>query len=235
MSTRDDILNNLRSTLYRPELRFPPANPQPLTAETRMTVGIIEEGQGDDRALAERFGHELETLHGSYEILDSPSEARMALMNRLIGWVAAEEAGRKGARFETGQDRKVLCWADNALPISGIAETMADMNLEFVSPGQLNSAPERDAVKYIRYGLTGVEAAFAATGSMLVMSGPDTSRSASLLPLRHIALIPFSRLYPTIEAWLAEQREAQNLHDLVRRKSQSLLDHRPQQIRRHRK
>lgn len=219
MSTRDDILNNLRSTLNRPELRFPPANPQPLTAETRMAVGIIEEGKGDDRALAERFGRELETLHGSYEILDTPSEARMALMNRLIGWVAAEEAGRKGAHFETGQDRMVLCWADDALPISGIAETMADMNLEFISPEQLNSAAERDAVKYIRYGLTGVEAAFAATGSMLVMSGSDTSRSASLLPLRHIALIPFSRLYPTIEAWLAEQRAAEKLHDLVREKA----------------
>ncbi len=216
MPAKDDILNKLRTTLNQPALRFPSANPQPLTADERMTVGIAE---GDDRALSERFGAELETLHGTYEIVESPSEARLTLMNRLIGWVAEEQASWKGVRFETGQDRMVLCWSPDALPVSGIAETMADMNLEFVSPEELISTEDRDAVKYIRYGLTGVEAAFAATGSMLVTSGAETSRSASLLTFRHIALIPFSRLYPTVEDWMAEQRAGQNLHDLVRAKS----------------
>jgi L-lactate utilization protein LutC len=219
MSSKDDILNRLRGTLNQPSLRFPSANPQPLTAEERMTVGIIEESKGDGRALAERFGAELEKLHGTYEIVESPSEARLTLMNRLTNWVAEEQASWKGVRFETGQDRKVLCWSADALPVSGLAETMADMNLEFVSPQELISSEARDAVKYIRYGLTGVEAAFAATGSMLVPSGAQTSRSASLLPFRHIALIPLSRLHPTIEDWMAEQRAAQNLHDLVRAKS----------------
>ena len=38
---------------------------------------------------------------------------------------------------------------------------------------------------------------------MVVPSGGGRSRTASLLPFHHTALIPFSRLYPTIEAWLA--------------------------------
>ena len=51
---------------------------------------------------------------------------------------------------------------------------------------------------------------------MLVVSGAGTNRAASLLPFRHIALIPFSRLYPTMEAWLAERRAAGELTDLLR-------------------
>jgi L-lactate utilization protein LutC len=61
-----------------------------------------------------------------------------------------------------------------------------------------------------------VEAAFASTGSMLMIADEGASRAASLLPFRHIALIPFSRLYPTLEAWLAAQRAAGDLADRLR-------------------
>ena len=93
---------------------------------------------------------------------------------------------------------------------------LTDLGLELVAPSALHTADERNAVRFIRYGLTGVTAAFAATGSMMMAAGSETNRAASLLPLRHIALIPFSRLYPTIEAWLAEVRQAGTLTDLLR-------------------
>ena len=213
MSAREEILGRLRGTLNRTELRFPPANPRPLTSETRMTVGISPE---TGRARAERFGSEIEMLHGSYEIVDSAIAARLTLINRLNGWMLDDAVGRKGAYFESGQERSVLSWAPERLPIPGIADAFGDTRLQLVTPSQLNSTQERDAVKYIRYGLTGVEAAFAATGSMLVFSGNETNRSASLLPLRHVALIPISRLYPTIEDWLTVQREDGKLDDLMR-------------------
>ena len=213
MTVREDILGRLRGALSRTDLRFPPANPQPLTGETRMTVGIAQE-TGPGRA--ERFGAELALLHGTVEIVGSAAEARLALISRLLGWMAAEEADRKGAVFESGQERAVLSWAPDRLPVPGLADAFEDMRLELIVPSRLNTVEALDAVKYIRYGLTGVEAAFAATGSMLVFSGPETNRSASLLPFRHIALIPMSRLYPTIEAWLAERREAGQLDDQLR-------------------
>ena len=220
MAAREEILSNLRNTLNRADLRFPPANPQPLSAETRMTVGIVDEGE---QSLPERFGAELARLHGSYEVVGSATAARLTLINRLVGWMADAEASRKGARFETGQERSVLSWPPAQLPVSGLAESLADMRLQLVVPERLDTAEERDAVKHIRYGLTGVEAAFAATGSMLVVSGPETNRSASLLPLRHIALIPISRLYPTIEDWLAERRRARQLGELLRQNANLTL------------
>lgn len=213
MSTRDEILSRIRVILSRPDLPFPPADAPPLTAEERMTVTAAE---GDSAELARRFGAELAALYGTFEILDSPIEARLALVNRLNDWAAEEEAARKGPKLETGQERTVLSWAADELPVGGLEETLADVGWTLLAPQELRSPESREAVRFIRYGLTGVEAAFAATGSLLVVSGAGRSRSASLLPLRHIALVPFSRLYPTVEAWLAERRMQGDLVDLLR-------------------
>jgi L-lactate dehydrogenase complex protein LldG len=213
MTARDDILNRLRENLRRRDLRFPPEHPEPLTAATRMTVTRAE---GDLPRLAERFGRELETLHGTYEIVGSPVEARLTVINRIRNWMLEEATNRKGARLHTGQEESILSWDPDALPVPGLREAFADLNMHLVTPAALDTPEERDEVRFIRYGLTGVEAAAAATGSMIMLAGPRTSRAASLLPLRHIALIPFSRLYPTMEDWLAERRAAGQLDRLLR-------------------
>jgi L-lactate utilization protein LutC len=210
---RDDILNRIRVILRRPDLPFPPADAPPLAAAERMTV---TQAAGGPRELAARFGAELQQLHGTFEVLDSPVEARLALVNRLQDWTTEEEAARRGAQLETGQDRKVLSWAPEALPIEGLPEVLADVGWQLVAPRDLTTPESREPVRFIRYGLTGVEAVFAATGSMLVFSGSATNRAASLLPLRHVALIPFSRLYPTVEDWLAARRGEGALVDLLR-------------------
>ena len=213
-TARTEILTRIRTILSRPDLPFPPVDPPPLTAAERMTVTHAE---GTPRQLAERFGQELTTLYGSYEILDSAVEVRLALINRLTDWAAEEEAARKGPKPETyGQDRMVLSWAPDKLPIDGLAAALADMGWKLVAPASLTTPEALDGVRFIRFGVTGVEAAFAATGSLLVVAGAGQSRAASLLPFRHIALIPFSRLYPTVEAWLAERRAAGNLEALLR-------------------
>ncbi len=213
MTVRNEILTKLRTTLERPDLHFPPAHTPPLTTETRMTVTAAE---GNKLALAQRFGAELERLHGTFEIHESPAEARMALINRLMTWMAEEKQGQKGAILETGQERSILSWDPAALPVPGIDDALRDMNIQLIVPKDLRSDEIRQSVRFIRYGITGVEAAFAATGSMLVASGVQTSRAASLLPFRHIALIPLALLYPTAEAWLGEQRQAGKLVDYMR-------------------
>jgi len=213
-STRSEILDRIRTILRRPDLSFPPLEAPPLTADERMTVTHAE---GDGAALAVRFGRELEKLYGSYEIWDSPVEARLAISARLKDWADAEEAARQGPKPETfGQERMVLSWNPAQLPIDGLAEALADMQWQLVAPDRLTTPEALDKVRLIRFGVTSVEAAFASTGSMLVISGAGTNRAASLLPFRHIALIPFSRLYPTVEAWLAERRAAGEVVNLLR-------------------
>jgi L-lactate dehydrogenase complex protein LldG len=213
MGARDEILDRIRLILSRPDLPFPPADAPPLGAAERMTVTSAE---GDVVGLAVRFGAELARLYGTFEVLDSAVEARLALVNRLSEWAAEEEAARKGPALATGQERMLLAWAPEQLPVDGLAEMLADVGWKLVVPGNLATPESRDAIRFIRFGLTGVDAAFAATGSMLVASGSGQSRVASLLPLRHIALIPFSRLYRNVEEWLAERRESGNLASTLR-------------------
>lgn len=208
---REAILKRMRTILSRPDLRFPPPQTEPLTHATRM---VVTDAPGGYEELAQRFGEELEALHGSYEICETEAEARLALVSRLMAWIDQDRKERKGAVVTTGQEQSVLAWDPELLPIAGVDSALADLGLTLVAPAELRTGEQRDQVRHIRYGVTGVEAAMASTGSMLVISGKGTSRSTSLLPFRHIALIPFSRLYRTMEEWLAEQRAAGALADL---------------------
>jgi L-lactate dehydrogenase complex protein LldG len=212
-TTRNDLLTRLRTILARPDLPFPPPVAPPLAEDEYLTVTHAE---GDPLALAHRFGAELTKLYGSYEVIDTMVEARLAVINRLHEWMAEEDAARKGPKLETGQETLVLSWKPEALPVEGLAESLHDVGMTLHAPTDLRLPERLEAVRFIRYGVTGVEAAFAATGSMLMVAGPQTNRSASLLPLRHLALIPFSRLYPTLEAWLKIRREAGTLVELMR-------------------
>lgn len=213
MTARDEILHKLSSTLARPDLRFPPGEVTPLTPATRMEV---TQADGDKLALAQRFGAELTKLHGSYQIVESVAEARMALINQLVAWKTDEEQSRKGQQRATRQENSVLSWRPDSLPVNGVDDALKDMGFQLVIPRDLQRAESREAIRFIRFGITGVEAAFASTGSIVVSSGPTTNRVASLLPFRHLVLIPFASLYPTPESWLQTRREAGALIDWLR-------------------
>ncbi|HZZ06674.1 lactate utilization protein C [Paraburkholderia sp.] len=80
---------------------------------------------------------------------------------------------------------------EHALPLQAIAwQTLQDLqwaeaglNVEFRKP------EEGDVV-----GLTGCFCATAETGTLVLLSGPETYASAGLLPETHIAIVPASRI-----------------------------------------
>jgi L-lactate utilization protein LutC len=55
-------------------------------------------------------------------------------------------------------------------------------------------------------GVSGVSAALAETGSLVIEGGPGRSRMATLLPPLHVALVPASKLTPDIYTWTAGRR-----------------------------
>ena len=60
----------------------------------------------------------------------------------------------------------------------------------------------REAVAGDLVGVTGAFAGIAETGTLMVVSGPDTPASTSLLPETHIAIVPTDRLVKHMEdAW----------------------------------
>lgn len=57
-------------------------------------------------------------------------------------------------------------------------------------------------------GLSGADAALAATGSIVIGSGPGKSRLATLLPPVHVALVPTDRLTTDLFTWTAARQGA---------------------------
>lgn len=57
-------------------------------------------------------------------------------------------------------------------------------------------------------GITGVHLAIAETGTLMLLSGPDTHPVTSLLPETHVAIVPADRIEPAMEeAWARTRRE----------------------------
>jgi L-lactate dehydrogenase complex protein LldG len=92
---------------------------------------------------------------------------------------------------QTGLGRRAIAW--NTL--DGLAWREAGVEVEF--------RPPRDADLV---GITGAFCAVAETGTLMLLSGPDTWSSASLLPETHIAIVPASRIVGAMEDAFALMR-----------------------------
>ncbi len=95
----------------------------------------------------------------------------------------------------TGSVQAVSSWQLDQIPIPSLKEAFDQANIKRV--GQDSS---------VRVGLTGVDAALAATGSLVVMSGNGRYRATSLLPPVHIAVVSSNQIIPDLESWWAQQR-----------------------------
>ena len=93
-------------------------------------------------------------------------------------------------------DESVLAWAEAELPTALLHETLASQGV------RVSAHSDGDA----RAGITGVSAALAATGSLLLESGAGGYRSSSFLPDLHIALMTPEQLLPDHESWQEAQQ-----------------------------
>lgn len=128
--------------------------------------------------LVERFLSQCERM--------SSTVARVARLEDVPGSVSAFLSG-KGLPPEAAAWPAVaaLPWAD------------AGMNV------QARPARGDDLV-----GITGVHLAIAETGTLMLLSGPDTHPVTSLLPETHVAIVPADRIEPAMEeAWARTRRE----------------------------
>jgi L-lactate dehydrogenase complex protein LldG len=83
-----------------------------------------------------------------------------------------------------GVAKRAIAWKT----LTGMAWSDAGVQVEFRKP------VNEDLV-----GITGSFCAIAETGTLMMLSGPDTIASASLLPETHIAVVPASRIVRSME------------------------------------
>ncbi len=96
-----------------------------------------------------------------------------------------------------GGDQSVLSWDENQLPIQELPGTLAFLGVKVA----------RHDAGDVRVGITGISAALAATGSLVLESGAGRHRSTSLLPDVHIALMKAEQILPDLESWQQAQQQ----------------------------
>jgi L-lactate dehydrogenase complex protein LldG len=172
MSSRDEILGKLKAA-RQPFGDIPPI-------ENRQHMVVMQDVSPE--ALQKRFVEEARKLGCRLVELESPQAGNDYIVEIL------------------GNDKKVLAWDFDHIPLP-------DLPQEFAKAG-VSVAPPDD--HQVRVGVTGVNAAIASTGSILLTSGKGQPRSASLLPYIHIAIVRKDQLVADLETWMA----AQKIHDL---------------------
>ena len=170
-------MDNARANILN---RLRAAQPQlPAVTAPGAFLPMVPQAGLDWAALVARFIHEARQLNCVvHEVADA--EAAVAV---VVGLIADQ--------------RHYVSWDDAHIPVAGFAAHMAAAGLERAAA----------ADPQVQTGITGVDAALAATGSLVLMSGPGKPRSASLLPVTHIAILESNAILPDLETWFARQQD----------------------------
>jgi L-lactate dehydrogenase complex protein LldG len=161
-------------------------------------------------ALVECFAKRLVELSGGCDVVRDREAVARRVAQRIRQWVPTVESG----------SIEVLSWEPSELPIAGLEQALAQQDITLFVPEALQDEGVRARAAALTVGVTGVTAAFASTGSVVLAPGPGRSRAAGLLPLNHLVLVPLSRLFTTFEAWLLELRRQGRLEAFVRASGQ---------------
>ncbi|MEP7286998.1 MAG: lactate utilization protein [Chloroflexota bacterium] len=178
MSSRDKILQALR------------ANRSPFDDVTPRPAAYLPVTQFTEKDLLARFTAELERLTG--KVHDTPDHERaIQIVLDLIG-----------------TDKTVLGWED--LPLPGLPEALAAQNIQTVIPHARHAdrAATLANAEPIRVGITGADAAFATTGTLVLVTREHQGRVPSMLPPVHVALLARQRLFTRMEDWLTTEGRA---------------------------
>lgn len=184
-STRDQMLSKLRAA-RRP---FPDAAPRP-----RAYQPVAADMPADADALLERFRLELEALKAELYVVEGDDAARVQVLDLLAG---------HGARH-------ILAWDFEHIPVEGLEAAVRAAGIMITQPDTHDEyrAETLALAEGAKVGLTGADAAAAATGTLIVTTGPGKGRIPTVLAPVHLAVITLDQLLPRLEDWVARQRAA---------------------------
>jgi L-lactate dehydrogenase complex protein LldG len=163
-SARRNILARIRAASGRPV--EPEATEHKAVADylARHPVGPRPDMPGDREGLTARFIDEARLMASTVDEIQSLEEAPAAAARYLA---------------QSGLPPRAVGWA----ALAGLPWSQAGLAVEFRKP------ENADLV-----GITGCFCATAETGSLVLLSGPETEASMALLPETHIAIVPASRI-----------------------------------------
>lgn len=141
-----------------------------------------------DLDVVEQFRAELSALHAYVHLCSGPTDA----LEQVI------------ALLEAAGVRDVLSWSADQLPLPELLPAVEAAGIAVADPQvlKMDRAAQYRALEPIGACITGVDAAIAESGTMIVANGAGRGRLASLLPPLHIALLPADNIVRTLpDAW----------------------------------
>jgi L-lactate dehydrogenase complex protein LldG len=174
---RAEILGRVRASLGRAMVPDVP----PVPASARIPSRIASQVEAElDVLLAE-----LVELGGHVRSIASSDDLGTALAEL----VAVEQIER------------ATMWQTPELQALGLAERLAPLGVQVVAPDA-----DKRQIATCDLGITGVDAALPETGTLVLRSGPERPRMASLVPRVHLALLKAACLRADLAEALAECR-----------------------------
>jgi L-lactate dehydrogenase complex protein LldG len=184
-SSRDQILNKLRAA--RKPFPDVPARPA-----AYLPVTPLDDTSPD--GLLKRFTAEMESLKGQVFAVKGDGAAR----NKVLELLQAHQATH------------ILAWDFARIPVKGLEKAIREANINISQPGTHDEfrAETIESIRDAQVGITGVDAAIAATATLIVSTAPGKGRIPTVLAPVHIAVVSMGQLLPRLEDWVARQRAA---------------------------
>ena len=205
-AARDEVLSGLRRSLTGAR-HFHGSSGHPPVVPPRVPMTVTA-GKADEQTLAMQFGARLEEIQGSFEVVERGADVAERVVRQIRRW--GEQSNGSPKR------EAVLGWAPAKIPVPHLERRLSESGISILVPDDLHDGELRARAASLEVGITGVDAAFASTGSAVLASGAGKNRAASLLPLHHLMIVPTSRIYATIEDWLQLLRQENRLTALLR-------------------
>lgn len=164
----------------------------------RAAQGRKDEPSAEERALAEDYIRQHPPgprPKSDWNPIERFRERALSLTSTVDEAASLSEAPQAVARYLTGQGLPMVavCWPEFAA-------------LNWAAHGIKVSARRAEGSDLV--GITGAFCAIAETGTLMLLSGPQISAAASLLPETHIAIFPVSRIVKSMEdAWALLRKE----------------------------
>jgi L-lactate utilization protein LutC len=182
-TSRDKILSKLRAARQP----FPDAPPRP---QAYQPVAKLDDTS--PVALVERFVTEIGLLKGEAFIVEGDNAACEKVRELLI----------------SHHTTRLLAWDFRHIPIKNLENPIRELGIEIIHP-DIHDEFRRETLvmaETAQVGLTGVDFAIAATGTLIVSTGEGKPRIPTVLPPSHIAVVTLEQIIPRLENWIAYQR-----------------------------
>jgi len=117
-------------------------------------------------------------------------------LKAVVTVVQSEQDAITAILNTAGETQEYIGWDAKHIPIQGLHEALQKNGVKMLEPNTDTTL-----------GITGADAAIAATGSLVLLSGAGKPRKASLTTYKHIGVIHESQIVFNLEAWFKQQQE----------------------------